>query len=241
MAVTFPGEIFPLFWREILPELKKAIPVKMQTALEAFLPEHTPEFQFYLDMPQRDLIVCKGYALYGEGRYPNLFRSGTKVFPEKAKRSWKEERQTRERAAAFFTAYDKAMGEMALDGEKDCYEFLTEKLSQLKEVGEVFISDKMKAVKIRPLPQINVGLSVAGNFLNLTLDTELPMTELAELLSKYDRKKKYYRLKNGEFIQYDQESLNSVGRAMLKALQVSETHEKRRDRRHAQAPCTVSG
>ena len=73
-----------------------------------------------------------------------------------------------------------------------CTEFLTEKLSQLKEVGEVFISDKMKAVKIRPLPQINVGLSVAGNLLNLTLDTELPMTELAELLSKYDRKKKYY-------------------------------------------------
>ena len=88
-------------------------------------------------------------------------------------------------------------------------------------MGEVFISDKMKAVKIQSLPQINVGLSVAGNLLNLTLDTELPMTELAELLSKYDRKKKYYRLKNGEFIQYDQESLNSVS-DMLKALQVSE-------------------
>lgn len=213
------GRDLPIVLEEIIPELKKAIPVKMQTALEAFLPD-TPEFQFYLDMPQRDLIVCKGYALYGEERYP-IFSGQEQSLSGKTKRSWKEERQTRERAAAFFTAYNKAMGEMALNGEKDCYEFLTEKLSQLKEVGEVFISDKMKAVKIRPLPQINVGLSVAGNLLNLTLDTELPMTELAELLSKYDRKKKYYRLKNGEFIQYDQESLNSVS-DMLKALQVSE-------------------
>ena len=47
------------------------------------------------------------------------------------------------------------------------------------------------------------------------------MEELAELLSKYDRKKKYYRLKNGEFIEYDQDSLNSVS-DMLHALQVSE-------------------
>lgn len=79
----------------------------------------------------------------------------------------------------------------------------------------------MKAVKIRSLPQINVGLSISGNLLSLTLDTELPMEELAELLSKYDRKKKYYRLKNGEFIEYDQDSLNSVS-DMLHALQVSE-------------------
>ena len=86
---------------------------------------------------------------------------------------------------------------------------------------QVFITDKMKAVKIRSLPQINVGLSISGNLLSLTLDTELPMEELAELLSKYDRKKKYYRLKNGEFIEYDQDSLNSVS-DMLHALQVSE-------------------
>lgn len=110
---------------------------------------------------------------------------------------------------------------MALDGEKACYEFLAEKLPHLKELGEVFITDKMKAVKIRALPQINVGLSISGNLLSLTLDTELPMEELAELLSKYDRKKKYYRLKNGEFIEYDQDSLNSVS-DMLHALQVSE-------------------
>lgn len=110
---------------------------------------------------------------------------------------------------------------MALDGEKACYEFLAEKLPHLKELGEVFITDKMKAVKIRSLPQINVGLSISGNLLSLTLDTELPMEELAELLSKYDRKKKYYRLKNGEFIEYDQDSLNSVS-DMLHALQVSE-------------------
>ncbi len=209
----------PIVLEELLPELEKAIPVKMQTALEVFIPD-TPEFQFYLDMPQRDLIVCKGYAVYGEERY-SIFSGSNPYAGGTVKRSWKEERKAREQAAAFFSAYDRATGEMALDGEKACYEFLAEKLPHLKELGEVFITDKMKAVKIRSLPQINVGLSISGNLLSLTLDTELPMEELAELLSKYDRKKKYYRLKNGEFIEYDQDSLNSVS-DMLHALQVSE-------------------
>lgn len=66
----------PIVLEELLPELEKAIPVKMQTALEVFIPD-TPEFQFYLDMPQRDLIVCKGYAVYGEERYSIFFRLGS--------------------------------------------------------------------------------------------------------------------------------------------------------------------
>lgn len=210
----------PIFLEEILPDFQSVVPVKIgRLDLEKFLPE-TPEIQFYLDMPQRDLIVCKGYAVYVEHRYA-LFLRSDQVEDGEVRRNRKEERRAKERAAAFFDAYNQAMGEMVIDGENRCYEFLTEKLEGLKEVGEVFISDKMKAMKIRPLPQINVGLSISGNLLNLTLDTELPMDQLTELLSRYDRKKKYYRLKNGEFIQYDQDSLNSVS-DILKALQVSE-------------------
>ena len=65
------------------------------------------------------------------------------------------------------------------------------------------------------------------------------MEELAELLSRYDRKKKYYRLKNGEFIEYDQDSLNAVS-DMLHALQVSEKNaeKKARSRRRATGPST---
>ena len=74
--------------------------VKMQTALEVFIPD-TPEFQFYLDMPQRDLIVCKGYAVYGEERY-SIFSGSNPYAGGTVKRSWKEERKAREQAAAFF-------------------------------------------------------------------------------------------------------------------------------------------
>lgn len=209
----------PIFLQEILPDFQKVIPVAVEgLELKEFLPED-PEMQFYLDMPQRDQIICKGYAVYGERKF-GIF-GGTNHEQEEVLRNLKTERRVVEQAAVFFDALDRAMGELVIDGENSCYHFLTENLDRLRELGEVFISDKMKNMKIRSMPQINVGLSLSGNLLNLTLETELPIEQLAELLSKYDRKKRYYRLQNGEFIQYDQDSLNSVS-DVLKVLQASE-------------------
>lgn len=208
-----------IFSEEILPDLRKKIPVLIQRLdLTEYLPER-PEFQFYLDMPQQDMITCKGYALYGERKY--VLWKEQQENDGFLKRNRKEEKQVERKAAAFFKAYDRFSQEMLLDGEDQCYQFLIEEMEALKELGEVFVSDKMKSMKIRTVPRINVGLSLSGNLLNLTLDSELPMDQLAELLSRYDRKKKYYRLKSGEFLQYDRETMDSVS-DILKSLQVSE-------------------
>lgn len=208
-----------VFSEEILPDLQKKITVAIQRLdLMEFLPE-TPEFQFYLDMPQQDMITCKGYALYGERKY--VLWKELQEQDGFLRRNRREEKQTERKAAGFFKAYDRYSQEMVLEGEDQCYQFLIEEMEHLKELGEVFVSDKMKNMKIRTVPKINVGLSLSGNLLNLTLDSELPMDQLAELLSRYDRKKKYYRLKNGEFLQYDRETMDSVS-DILKSLQVSE-------------------
>ena len=47
------------------------------------------------------------------------------------------------------------------------------------------------------------------------------MDELVEILSKYDRKKKYYRLKNGDFIETEQSGLDAVA-DLVNVLQIPE-------------------
>ena len=48
---------------------------------------------------------------------------------------------------------------------------------------------------------MNVGISLAGGILELELSCEeMPLSELAEILSRYDRKRKYFRLKDGSFV-----------------------------------------
>ena len=95
--------------------------------------------------------------------------------------------------------------------ESGLYAFLTEGVNALQELGTVFVSDALRKVSVRPAPKVSVGVSLAGDMLNLSLDAEGMSTEdLAEILSRYDRKKKFHRLKNGDFIQLEEEDMNAL-------------------------------
>ena len=74
-------------------------------------------------------------------------------------------------------------------------------MEDLQKLGEIFVSDRLKAIRVIPSPKVSVGVSLAENVLELHLNPgNFGMEELAEILSKYDRKKKFYRLRTGEFM-----------------------------------------
>ena len=65
-----------------------------------------------------------------------------------------------------------------------------------------------------------LGISLKGDFLEMNIDgEEIPKEQLAEILSRYDKRKKYYRLKNGDFIHMDNEEI-SLFSEMNKTLQI---------------------
>ena len=66
-----------------------------------------------------------------------------------------------------------------------------------------------------------MGVSVNKGWLNLTVDTGgLSDQELAKILAAYSQKKKYYRLKRGEFLQLGEGGLYTVAR-LAKELGIS--------------------
>lgn len=57
-------------------------------------------------------------------------------------------------------------------------------------------------------PRVNVGVSLSNGLLNLEIITDdIPQAELLDLLKSYKTKKKFYRLKNGDFVSLDDESV----------------------------------
>ncbi len=80
-------------------------------------------------------------------------------------------------------------------------------------VGEVFFSEAFKKLKVLPPPKISVGVKSTGNWLELNVDAgELTGQDLARLLSEYSRKKKYYRLKSGEFVNLEDNGLITIAK-----------------------------
>ena len=102
------------------------------------------------------------------------------------------------------------------------YRLLTEGIVQLSAIGEVYVSDALKKVRVLPSPGVSVGISMGGDLLELTVSSQnMPREELMEILSRYDRKRKFYRLKNGDFVNMEENGLESL-QEVRQALQLTD-------------------
>ena len=221
-----PSEL-PAFVRDMLPVLSGHFQVKMENFdPERWLPPQAG-FALYLDAPQRDLLTCSLFSVYGEERY-NLFED-TALSGQRD--TWRETEFSGQ-AASFFTAFDPERHQMVLSGEAELYDFLQEGLFRLQELAaafgaEIYISDALKGIRVLPSPHVSVGISLSGGLLELELSCEeMPLSELAEILSRYDRKRKYFRLKDGSFVDLSDagiRSLSDLGRSLrLKEKELAE-------------------
>ncbi len=193
----------PAFTRDMLPMISSHFEVKTKDFLPAeYLPEEA-RFELYLDAPQRDLFTCSLYAVYGEEKY-NLFEP----FDLSERRDAGKEMELSYWVSSFFDAFDSQRNQMAITEEGRLYDFLREGLPKLQEICTVYVSDAVKALRILPSPHVNVGVSLTGDLLELSLSCEeMPLDQLIGVLSRYDRKRKYYRLKDGSFVDLSDEGI----------------------------------
>lgn len=199
-------EELPAFCCNVLPQLEKFCNVIRGDFMpEKYLPEKA-KFQFYLDSPQRDMISCRAMAVYGEQQY-NLFPASDENVGKQV-RDLQKEGYAKTCILTYFYAYDEKGETMVLQGEDDMYRFLTDGIEILKGVGEVFISEQLKKIQVISKMSVQVGVSLSGNLLHMEIGSEqFSREQLAEILSRYEKKKKYYRLKSGDFIRMDEDEM----------------------------------
>ncbi len=206
----FVGKVeLPAFCRQLLPVLERHYRVeKQQFQEEDFLPPK-PEYEIYLDSPERDMITCEMYALYGQKKY-NIFQKA-KIIEH---RDELEELKVREQVRGWFGNTDsKKMQMILMEDEDRLYRLLTQGMTELSRIGTVYVSDSLKAIQVRPAPEVSVGVSLKENLLELTLESpEMPLSELVEILCTYQRKRKFFRLKSGDFLSMDEDGLSVLSK-----------------------------
>ncbi|MBQ6885909.1 MAG: DEAD/DEAH box helicase [Lachnospiraceae bacterium] len=208
----------PVFCRELLPILEKHCNVeKIDFEEEEYLPPQA-EYQIYLDAPEKDTVTAKVYAVYGEAKY-NIYASVS----GRINRDELGEMRTAQAVLEFFDALDQEQHMLVLHANEDrLYRFLTEEIGQLQNLGEVYISESLRGIDVKPAPKVTVGVSLSGDLLEFSLDSEeMPLKQLAEILARYDRKKKYFRLKDGTFIDMSQGDMDTISN-IQKSLQLTE-------------------
>lgn len=202
------GEL-PGFCRDLLPVLERHYWIRRYEFQEKkYLPPE-PEYEFYLDAPDKQTVTCEIYVRYEEQKY-NIFDKPRII----ENRDELAELKQRERVRIWFQNMDFQRKQMVLFGDDEkLYALLTEGMEELARIGTVFVSDALKSIHVNPSPSVSVGVSLKGELLELTLESEdMPLSELIEILSSYQRKRKFFRLKSGDFLSMEEDGLAVLSR-----------------------------
>ncbi len=201
------NEDVPAFCRELLPTLEEVYDIKKKGFDEKDYGITPLQLEIYLDAPQKDFITCKALAVYGEKKY-NIYGDKQDIHL----RDVVKEIEAGKVISSFCNAFDEKEQVMVIaNDEEQIYELLVDGISKMQELGEVFISDAMKRLNATSSPKIEVGVSISGDLLELSMTSEgMSKEQLIEILTKYDKKKKFYRLKSGTFVNLEDEDMKAL-------------------------------
>lgn len=210
-------EDLPAFFKQLIPVLKKHFECRISGIDENELGILSPKFQFYLDLPQEDMASCRTVVKYGEREY-SLYDHEK----DAEMRDFLAESAAAGAVGRYCNAYDASQDSMVASEDGLIYQILTEGVEQLRRIGEVYVSEALRKIRLISAPPVSVGISLGADLLELSITSdEMPKERLAEILSRYDRKRKFYRLKDGNFVQMEGAALEPLGE-VKKALGLTE-------------------
>lgn len=183
---------------EIMPRLEPACQVTLSEALAGRIRRETLKTQVYIDRDGIDVVVRVAFG-YGDtvidpfARAEMQDRKGPLLVRDAAA----EHAVLDSLAHAGFHVRE---GRIYLSSGRRVLAFVQEGVVALQKVAEVFASEAFRKLKPRR-PQLSGRLGMAGNALELTLyDGDAPIEEIASLMQALRDRKRYFRLKDGDFL-----------------------------------------
>ena len=195
-TLTVSDGLMSAFYNNVILNVKKYLPLHGEDiSMYAPLPL---ECKVYIDMPKQNVISARLLYCYGDDMY-NAF-SDTSL---SASRNFNDEIAVRLIFTKYMTRIDAMEGLAYIEHSQDAiYEFLNKGFEELSQTCEMFASEKFRKLQIRD----------SVNF---------PVEELQEVLKAYRLNKKYYRMRNGSFVNIEDSALQELS-FILDGMHVSE-------------------
>ncbi len=159
--------------------------------------------KLFLDINNKNNITAKLMFCYGKDEIDCVKEQlGEEVV--KIPRNIIKENEVISRVLRTGFAANRDNKNLELVNEEQIYNFLSGEIEDYMKDYEVLATDKFKEKQIRRANVGKLGIRVENNLLNIDISgIDIDNSELKELMSKYSLKKKYHRLKDGSFIQLE--------------------------------------
>ncbi len=217
--LTFRGDLKTNFLEYVLPRISETMLLDIPEELKSRYITCDMEAKLYFDKYKSGIKAELKYK-YGDYEFNSFGNAAAGSYIVVRQRE-KEDDIISELLKQGFVPYKNFY---LLKDEDKIYEFLSGRVMELEEKANLFYSEDFRRLGIRAPGGFKAGVRMNSEFNMLELDLsfdEVPKEELKELLHSYQVKKKYYRLKNGSFINLEDKTINEVSH-ILNSLNVKD-------------------
>ena len=196
----------PELFSIVMPKIKNKIVMEQNLAeeIEKYRPQKL-RVKIYLDFDEHNYVIANVRFCYGEDEFNPL--EDSKNIKIRSTRNLIEETKIFNffGRTGFMMYEEKKL--FILPQEDKIYEFLSETIQDYMQRFEVLVTDNFKTKQIRQ-PQLgSLGVKVENDLLSIDLSNlNIDAKSLQEIMTKYELKKKYHRLKDGSFLSLEPNS-----------------------------------
>ena len=186
----------------VMPKISNSI--KIQGMQPEELDQYRPEklaVKVFLDFDKDNFLTMDARFCYGDEEF-NPLEQDIKI---KALRNELEENRNLNIFKKTGFMLDTRNTRFILPDDEKIYDFLSEEINYYMQKFEVMVTDNFKTKQIRDPKIGTLGVKVENNLLNIDLSKiNITPEEIADVMEKYKLKKKFHRLKNGTFLNLDE-------------------------------------
>ena len=201
----------PLFYERVLKKLEalKLLNIK-DMDLESYRPQEL-KVNFYFDSNSPKEVTLRPELSYGDYSFHPLEDENV---PREICRDVPGEFRVSQLIMRYFKFTEEETKNMVIRGDDEAvYQLVSGGMSRFMELGEVFISESFKKIRVLPPTNVAVRVRATEGWLELDVDTGgIPKEELFAILAEYQAKKKFYRMKNGDFLTLDDDGLLTMSK-----------------------------
>ena len=216
--IIFPKEEMSKLFSVVFPKVRNQIEVDnlSEEDIEKYIPKDL-YVKVYLDYNESNYITADIKFVYGEEEFNPLLEQELNIPRDVAK---EDEVLELFRKSGFMLDVEKAR--LILVKEEFIYQFLSQDIEMYMKKFEVLATDNFKQKEIKKPKIGTLGVRIENNLLNIDFSNlDFDPKELKEIMQKYHEKKKYHRLKDGSFLDLEENDTISFIDSITSGMDIS--------------------
>lgn len=202
--LLFKNNEIDSFFNFLLPELKKLDKnINVDSNLDKLFKDDIVLPKFYFDY-EKNKIECKIYLVYQDIE-KNILDYGSKFKDSYVIRNYEKEKQYIQDITKYGFVVNNEDKKFLLEEDDSIARFIDEDIKLLVEKYDVYMTKRMKEFRIIENTHVESQFKIGrDNILNFSFEIDdIDKKDIANIFDAIQLKKKYYKLKNGNWLNLD--------------------------------------